>query len=394
MHLTFQRKARTGAFAVGALAAVLVSTGPAKADDLAVKNNSDVPVKVVVKNGSTEVGHAEIYKRSSGKVTLNPGVSLAKITPTVEVTPIGASTRCSAAKSGSQYEIKCDPVAASAPSAPAGGGSATTAAKRVNRNLEIQNDLKDAVTVYFHHMMDGESIRDEHDISSHGSATFTIPVDEKNQMSEFNVIRHMDMERVPCGVQMRYDIPTSQQKVYVTPADGGAPPPNSEKRKDSKPCVLSPSSRIEKADATPAKTPPPATSGGATATKFVVENDLKDPVQISTLSPFAEEHTIGPKQSVTFDHPVAHPDGKSETTMEIYISRSVNMRLINCGIRMQYAIPPMSEVKFFVTRVAGSEWPPKAKPGEEGGGGGGGAKGGGLPPAPTCELTRSQNFEK
>jgi hypothetical protein len=397
MHPMFRDRPVTGAAlsAASALAAVLAFTSPAAADELAVKNNSDVPVKVVVKNGAIEVGHADrIDKRSAGKVTLSPGVSLAKITPSVEATPLGVSTRCSASKSGSLYEVKCDAVA-SAPAASGSGSGSSTAAKRATRNLEIQNDLKDAVSVYFQHVMDGETISDKHDISAHGSATFTIPIDEHNQMSEFNIIRHLDMERVPCGVSMRYDIPTSQQKVYVTPADGSAPPPSSEKRADSKPCVLSPSSRVEKAAATPSQTPAApgggGTAGGTSTTKFVVENDLKDPIQISTMGGFIEEHTIGPKQSVTFDHQVPHPDGKGDTAMEVYISRSVNMRLINCGTRLGYAIPPIPEVKFYVTRVAGSEWPPKPKPGEDGGGAGGKA---GPPPSPTCELTRSQNYEK
>jgi hypothetical protein len=125
----------------------------------------------------------------------------------------------------------------------------------------------------------------------------------------------------------------------------------------------------------------------------VVENDLKDPIEISTMGPFTESHTIGPRQSVTFDHQVPHPNDKPDTTVEVYINRSVDMRLFLCGNRLHYVIPPMPEVKFFVTRVAGSDWPPKAKPGENGGGDSKGGKGG-LPPPPSCELTRSQNFEK
>jgi len=226
MYLMFRDKPVTSAAssAASALAAVLVFASPAAADELAVKNSSDVPVKVVVKNGAMEIGHADrIDKRSVGKVPLSPGVSLAKITPSVEATPLGVSTRCSATKSGSQYEIKCDAVA-SAPAASGSGSGSSTAAKPATRNLVIQNDLKDAVTVYFQHVMDGKTFRDEHDISSHGSATFTIPIDERDQTNEVNIIRHLDMERVPCGVSARYDIPVSQQKVYVTPADGSGPP--------------------------------------------------------------------------------------------------------------------------------------------------------------------------
>src|SRR5581483_4588716 len=98
-----------------------------------------------------------------------------------------------------------------------------------------------------------------------------------------------------------------------------------------------------------------------------------------------------PKQTVTFDHAVPHADGKGDTLVNVYISRSHDTRLFLCGNRLQYSIPPMPEVKFYVTRVAGAEWPPKPKSGEDGGGGG---KGGGLPPPPSCELTRAQNYEK
>jgi hypothetical protein len=395
MHLTLRRGPVTGA---AALAGILAFTGPAAADDLSVKNNADVAVKVVVKNGSTDIGHADISKKSSGKVTLSAGVSLAKIT-SVEATAIGANTHCSTSKSGSsQYEVKCDAVA-SAPAPPSGSGSAP-AAQQTTRPLEIQNDLKDPVTVFLKHTTnDGKRFSDEHDIEAHASATFTMPVDSSNQITEFTITRHLDTQRVPCGALMRYEIPTSQQKVFVTAADGSAPPPAAEKRADSRPCVLSQTSRIEKADPKTSGTPPaaPPAAGGkaaATTTKFVVENDLKDPIQISTMGGFIEEHTIDPKQSITFDHPVPHPDGKSDTSMEVYISRSVNMRMISCGIRQQYVIPAIPEVKFYVTRVGGSEWPPKPKPGEDGGGGGAGAKGGSVPPPPSCQLTRTQNYEK
>jgi hypothetical protein len=394
MYLAFRKKQVCGAagFASAAFTAALTFASPAAADELAIKNNADVPVKVVVKNGAIEVGHADrIDKRSPGKVTLNPGISLAKITPSVEATPLGVSTRCSATKSGSQYEVKCDPVASTS-AAPAGAGSATTPA---TRTLEIANDLKNPVTVMLDHVKDGKNFKDDHDIGVGGSATFTMPVDDGSRPTIFNVLRHLDMEVVSCGSQMRLQIPPSQQKMYVTPADGSLPPPDAIKRADSAPCVLSPTSRKEKADPKTSATPPvaPPTSGqkaDGKTTKFAVENDLKDPITISVMTPFVETHSIGPKQSITFDNPVPHADGSGETITVVYISRSVNMRLFVCGNRLQYRIPPMPEVKFYATRVAGADWPPKAKPGQDGGGDGKD----GLPPPPSCELTRSQNMEK
>jgi hypothetical protein len=215
-----------------------------------------------------------------------------------------------------------------------------------------------------------------------------VPSDE--QSIAFSVSRHLDMERVSCGSQIRLLIPASQQKMFVTPVDSSTPPPDSIKRADSRPCMVSPTSRIEKADPK-ASTPPPVAQGGASsATKFTVENDLKDPIQISTAGGMIETQIIQPKQTVTFDHAVPHPDGKGDTAMFVYISRSHETRLFLCGNRLQYAIPPVAEVKFFATRVAGAEWPPKVKPGEKDGGDGKD----GLPPPPSCELTRSQKLEK
>jgi hypothetical protein len=392
MHLIFRRGPVTGATSsAAALAGILALTSPAAADDLTVKNNADVSVKVVVKNGSTDVGHADISKKSSGKIPLAAGVSPAKIT-SVEATSLGASTHCSASKTGSsQYDVKCDAVA-SAPAAPSGaGGPATTAAKPATRNLEIVNDLKNDATVMLEYVKDGKSFHDDHDIRSGASFVFTVSADD--QMTVFNVLRHLDMERVSCGAQMRYLIPASQQKMYVTPVDDKSPPPDSIKRADSRPCVLSLTSRTEKADPKTSNAPPAAGGGTSATTKFTVENDLKDPVEISTMGGMTETHVINPKQTVTFDHAVPHPD-KGNTLVDVYISRSHETRLFLCGNRLQYAIPPMPEVKFFVTRVAGAEWPPKPKPGEKDGGGGGGGKDGGLPPPPSCELTRTQNFEK
>jgi hypothetical protein len=387
MPFLFRRRAVAAAGSTVALAGVLAFAGPAAADELAVKNTADVPVKVVVKNGSTDVGHADIYKKSSGKIALTAGVSLAKIT-SVEATAIGANTHCSASKSGSQYEVKCDAVA-SAPAAPSGAGSpATTAAKPATRNMEIVNNLKNDVTVMLDYVKDGKSFHDDHDIRPGGSAVFAMPADE--QMTVFNVMRHLDMERVSCGSQMRLLIPASQQKMYVTPVGDRTPPPDSIKRADSQPCIVSTTSKTEKADSKTAAVP---TAGSSPTTKFVVENDLKDPVEVSTMGAMTETHVIQPKQTVTFDHTVSHPDGKGDTQVNVYISRSHDTRLFLCGNRLQYAIPPIPEVKFFVTRVAGAEWPPKPKPGDKGGDGGGG-KDGGLPPPPSCELTRSQNFEK
>jgi hypothetical protein len=390
MHLTLRRRPVTGATSsAAALAGILAFTGPAAADDLSVKNNADVAVKVVAKNGSTDIGHADISKKSSGKVTLSAGVPLAKIT-SVEATAIGANTHCSTSKSGSsQYEVKCDAVA-SAPAAPSGaGGPATTAAKAATRNLEIVNDLKNDATVMLEYVKDGKSFHDDHDIRSGSSVVFAVPADD--QMTMFNVLRHLDMERVSCGSQMRYLIPSSQQKMYVTPVDSSAPPPDSIKRADSRPCILSTTSRTEKADSKASTAPP---GGSSSTTKFTVENDLKDPVEISTMGGMTESHVINPKQSVTFDHPVSHPNGKGDIQVDVYISRSHETRLLLCGNRLQYSIPPIPEVKFYVTRVAGAEWPPKPKPGDKGGGESGGGKGAGLPPPPSCELTRTQNYEK
>ncbi len=398
MDLKLRRGPATGAAisAASALAIALICISPAAADELTVKNNADVPVKVVVRNGSSEIGRADrIDKKSTGKITLSGGVALARISPSVEATALGVATHCSAGKSGSGYEVRCDAVA-SAPAAPPSGGSGT-AAKLPMRNLEIQNDLKDAVTVLLKHLTsDGKVFTDDHDIKSGASASFTMPVDD--MITEFNIMRHLDTQRVNCGGSMRYLIPASQAKMYVTPVDSSTPPPSSVKRADSRPCLLSPTSRTEKADP-PAKTSetPPAGGGNASAsatTKIIVENDLKDPVQLGTLGGTTEDHVIGPRQSITLDHPVPHPDGKSDTTLEVNISRSVNSRLVNCGVRLHYAIPAVPEMKYYVTRVAGSDWPPKGKPGESDGAGGGGKGGGSLPPPPSCELSRSSKVEK
>jgi hypothetical protein len=385
------RVAATASAAI-ALIATLIAAGPAAADELTVKNNADVPVKVVVKNGSQEVGHTDrIDKKSAGKVTLNSGVSLAKITPSVEAAPLGVNTRCSVAKSGSQYEVKCDPVAANAPAAPAEGNKTTEGGKPASRNLEVQNDLKDAVTVYIEYALTGKIIRDEHDINSRGSAFFTITLDNDNPTITVNILRHVDMQRINCGAMMRYDIPTSRQKVYVTPAAGSSPPEH-EGRADSKPCVLSQASNVEKAGKAPGGGG--TAEGDSTATRLVVENDLKDPVQISILGPLTEEHTIEPRQSLAFPKPVLHEKGeKGGMTMEVFISRAVDMRMIRCGASLRYVIPPIPEVKFFVTRVAGSAWPPRATPGGQSGEPGAAQKGK-LPGAPSCELTRAQNLEK
>jgi hypothetical protein len=384
MYYTFRNMRVTAAArsAATAFIAVLIAAGPAAADELTVKNNADVPVKVVVKNGSQEVGHADrIDKKSSGKVTLNSGVSLAKITPSVEAVPLGVNTRCSVAKSGSQYEVKCDPVTANAPAAQAPG------AKPASRNLEVENDLKDPVTVLIEHKVGGNVVNDEHDIKSGGSAVFTMTVDDN--VFHVNIVRHVDMQRINCGALMRYDIPPSRQKVYVTPAEGSSPPEH-EGRADSKPCVLSQASHVEKAGAPPAAGG--TAGGGSAATKVVVENDLKDPVDISTLAPFTEEHLIDPRQSVTFTKSVPHKGENDKVIMEIYIQRSVGMRMLRCGVRLEYDIPSIPEVKFFVTRVPGSVWPPRAKP--DGQSGEPGGESGKLPGAPSCELTRAQNFEK
>jgi hypothetical protein len=392
MHHPF-RNARVAATASAAMAliAALIAANPAAADELTIKNNADVPVKVVVKNGSQEVGHADrIDKKTVGKVTLNSGVSLAKITPSVEATPVGVNTRCSAAKSGSQYEVKCDPVAANAPAAPAEGNKTAAGGKPASRNLEVQNDLKDAVTVMIEYASAGNIIRGEHDINSRGSAFFTMTFDNDNQIITVNVLRHLDMQRINCGAQMRFRITPSQQKVYVTPAGGSSPPPEHEGRADSKPCVLSLASNVEKGG-----TPPGGggTEGDSTATKLVVENDLKDLVDIAIMGPFTEEHTIDSRQSLTFPKPVLHKKGEQGgTTIEVYIQRAVDMRMFRCGVRLQYVIPPIPEVRFFVTRVAGSAWPPRATPGGQSGEPGG--EKGKLPGAPSCELTRTQNFEK
>ena len=377
------------ASAAMALIAALIAAGPAAADELTVKNNADVPVKVVVKNGSQEVGHADrIDKKSFGKVTLNSGVTLAKITPSVEAVPLGAKTRCSVAKSGTQYEVKCDPVTADAPAAQAGGSRTATGSKPASRNLEVENDLKDPVTVLIAHEVGGNVVNDEHDIKSGGSAVFTMTFD--NNIFHVNIVRHVDMQRINCGALMRYDIPPSRQKVYVTPAEGSSPPPEHEGRADSKPCVLSQASHVEKAGAPPAAGG--TAGGGSAATKVVVENDLKDPVDISTLAPFTEEHLIDPRQSVTFTNSVLHKGENDKVIMEIYIQRSIGMRMLRCGVRLQYDIPSIPEVKFFVTRVPGSAWPPRAKP--DGQSGEPGGESGKLPGAPSCELTRAQNFEK
>jgi hypothetical protein len=393
MHHPF-RNARVAATASAAMAliAALIAASPAAADELTVKNNADVPVKVVVKNGSQEVGHADrIDKKTVGKVTLNSGVSLAKITPSVEATPVGVNTRCSVAKSGSRYDVKWDPVAANAPAAPAEGNKTAAGGKPASRNLEVQNDLKDAVTVMIEYASAGKIIRDEHDINSRGSSFFTITLDNDNPIINVNIIRHLDMQRVSCGALMRYNIPPSRQKVYVTPAAGSSPPEHVG-RADNKPCVLSQASNVEKAGTAPGGGG--TAEGDSTATKLVFENDLKDSVQISILGPFTEEHSIEPRQSLTFSKPVLHEKGeKGGTTMEIFISRSVDMRMIRCGTSLHYEIPPIPEVKFFVTRVAGSAWPARATPGGQSGEPGAAQKGK-LPGAPSCELTRAQNFEK
>jgi hypothetical protein len=76
------------------IAALVAVAAPAAANDLTVRNNADVPVKIVVKKGGQEVGHSDrIEKKSSGKVTVKSAFSL---------------TRCSAAKGGSQYDVACD----------------------------------------------------------------------------------------------------------------------------------------------------------------------------------------------------------------------------------------------------------------------------------------------
>jgi hypothetical protein len=393
MHHSF-RNTRVAATASGAMAliAALIAASPAAADDLTVKNNADVPVKVVVKNGSQEVGHADrIDKNSVGKVTLNSGVSLAKITPSVEAAPLGVNTRCSVAKTGSQYEVKCDPVAAKAPAGPAEGNSTGAGGKPASSNLEVQNDLKDPVTVLVEYALEGGKIvRGEHDINSRGSAFFTMTFDNGNQIITVNVLRHLDTQRVNCGAQMRFRITPSQQKVYITPAGSGSSPPEHVGRADSKPCVLSLASNVEKGSTAPGGG---GTEGDSIATKLVVENDLKDAVDIAIMGPFTEERTIDSRQSLTFPNPVLHKKGEQGgTTIEVYIQRAVDLRMFRCGVRLHYVIPPIPEVRFFVTRVAGSAWPPRATPGGQSGEPGG--EKGKLPGAPSCELTRAQNFEK
>ena len=273
------------------------------------------------------------------------------------------------------------------PTAP-GGSTTATGGKPASRNLEVENDLKDPVTVIIEHEMGGNVVNDQHDIKSGGSAVFTMTVD--NDIFHVNIVRHVDMQRINCGALMRYDIPPSRQKVYVTPAEGSSPPPEHEGRADSKPCVLSQASHVEKARAPPAAGS--TAGGGSAATKVVVENDLKDPVDISTLAPFGEEHLIDPRQSVTFTKSVLHKGENDKVMMEIYIQRLVGMRMLRCGVRLEYDIPSIPEVKFFVTRVPGSVWPPRAKP--DGQSGEPGGESGKLPGAPSCELTRAQNFEK
>ena len=68
-----------------------------------------------------------------------------------------------------------------------------------------------------------------------------------------------------------------------------------------KPCVLSLASNVEKGS-----TPPGGggTEGDSIATKLVVENDLKDAVDIAIMGPFTEERTIDSHQSLTFPNPV------------------------------------------------------------------------------------------
>jgi len=143
-----------------AFLAALILASPAAADELMVKNNADVPVRIVVKNGGNEVGRADrIDKKSSGKVTLNPGVSLAKITPSVEATPLGVSTRCFASKSGSQYEVKCDAVASAPAAMPAGGATGVQTGQQTGLetiSVTITNQSEVPVTVKFKDAANGE----------------------------------------------------------------------------------------------------------------------------------------------------------------------------------------------------------------------------------------------
>lgn len=372
----------------GAFIVVSIAAGAAAADELTVKNNADVPIKVVVKNGGGAIGQADrIEKKSSRKVPLSSGVSLAKITPTVEALPLGVHTQCSTKKSGFEYEVNCDPVAAgatAAPAAPAGGGATTT-----SRSIEVENDLKDTVTVVF---AGGTKWSEDHDIGPGKSATFTKLVnDDKNAVTLTGVVsRHVDSRISPC-VNRIFTIPSSQAKIFVTPVtDSSTKPAPGE----AQPCTLSSASRIERVAAgAPAAPAPPAGAGAtaAAAPKLVIENDLKDRVTILFYDG-AETVEINPRTSATFTKLKPPENGKTESVFHVTISRHADLSVIPCAPYQTYTVPQVQQVNFYVTRIAGSTLrPPEGAPTAGRDSSRGGPQ---QPPPSSCALTQSQNFEK
>ena len=66
----------------------------------------------------------------------------------------------------------------------------------------VRRSIENDVTVMLEYIKDGKSFHDDHDIRSGASFFFTVPADD--QMTVFNVLRHLDMERVSCVAQMRH----------------------------------------------------------------------------------------------------------------------------------------------------------------------------------------------